>query len=119
MNKCDLGEHADWRGVEGVRISCLKSDGIAQLDEAIFAKITGSGAAQRDWSVAINARHEAALQTVLRFAEAAREAFTNGLSPEFVAEELRGSLSAVGDVLGRVDHEDVLGKIFSTFCIGK
>ena len=119
LNKCDLGEHADWRGVEGVRISCLKSEGIAQLDEAIFAKITGGEAAQRDWSVAINARHEAALQTVLRFAEAAREAFTSGLSPEFVAEELRGSLGAVGEILGRVDHEDVLGKIFSTFCIGK
>ena len=119
LNKRDLGEHADWRGVEAVRISCLKNDGIAQLDEAIFAKITGGGAAQRDWSVAINARHEAALQTALRFTEAAREAFTSGLSPEFVAEELRGSLSAVGDILGRVDHEDVLGKIFSTFCIGK
>ena len=52
-------------------------------------------------------------------AEAAREAFTNGLSPEFVAEELRASLNAVGDILGRVDHEEVLGKIFSTFCIGK
>ena len=119
LNKCDLGEHADWRGVEGVRISCLKSDGIARLDEAIVAKITGGETAQRDWSVAINARHEAALQTVLRFADAAREAFASGLSPEFVAEELRGSLGAVGDILGRVDHEEVLGKIFSTFCIGK
>ncbi len=119
LNKSDLGEHACWRGVEGVRISCLKSEGIAALDDAIVAKITGGETAQRDWSVAINARHEAALQTVLRFAEAAREAFTSGLSPEFVAEELRGSLGAVGDVLGRVDHEDVLGEIFSTFCIGK
>ena len=119
LNKSDLGEHASWRGVEGVRISCLKNDGIAQLDAAIVAKITGGETAQRDWSVAINVRHEAALQTTLRFAEAAREAFTSGLSPEFVAEELRGSLGAVGDILGRVDHEDVLGKIFSTFCIGK
>ena len=119
LNKGDLPEHESWRGVEGVRISCLKNDGIAQLDEAIFAKITGGEAAQRDWSVAINARHEAALQTALRFAEAARQAFADGLSPEFVAEELRASLSAIGDILGRVDHEEVLGKIFSTFCIGK
>ena len=100
-------------------ISCLKNEGLAQLGDAIIAKITGGDAAQRDWSVAINARHEAALQAALRFADAAREAFTSGLSPEFVAEELRASLSAVGDILGRVDHEEVLGKIFSTFCIGK
>ena len=119
LNKCDLGEHETWRGVEGVRISCLKNEGLAQLGDAIFAKITGGAAAQRDWSVAINARHEAALQTALRFADAAREAFASGLSPEFVAEELRAALNAVGDILGRVDHEEVLGKIFSTFCIGK
>ena len=119
LNKSDLGEHESWRGVEGVRISCLKNEGIAQLDDAIVARITGGETAQRDWTVAINARHEAALQTALRFADAAREAFTSGLSPEFVAEELRGSLCAVGDILGRVDHEEVLGKIFSTFCIGK
>ena len=119
LNKSDLGEHESWHGVEGVRISCLKSEGIAALDDAIVAKITGGDTAQRDWSVAINARHEAALQTALRFTEAAREAFTNGLSPEFVAEELRAALNAVGDILGRVDHEEVLGKIFSTFCIGK
>ena len=119
LNKRDLGEHPDWCGVEGVRISCLKNEGIAQLEEAIVAKILGGDAAHRDWSVAINARHEAALQTALRFADAAREAFTGGLSPEFVAEELRAALNAVGEILGRVDHEEVLGKIFSTFCIGK
>jgi len=119
LNKRDLGEHTDWRGVEGVRISCLKNEGVAQLEEAIVGKIMGGEAAHRDWSVAINARHEAALQTALRFADAAREAFASGLSPEFVAEELRAALNAVGDILGRVDHEEVLGKIFSTFCIGK
>ena len=119
LNKSDLGEHESWHGVEGVRISCLKNEGIAQLDDAILAKITGGETAQRDWSVAINTRHEAALQTALRFADAAREAFTGGLSPEFVAGELRAALNAVGEILGRVDHEEVLGKIFSTFCIGK
>ena len=119
LNKSDLGENESWHGVEGVRISCLKSQGIEQLADAIFAKIAGGNAAQRDWSVAINARHEAALQTALRFADAAREAFTSGLSPEFIAEELRAALNAIGDILGRVDHEEVLGKIFSTFCIGK
>jgi tRNA modification GTPase len=118
LNKCDLGEHESWRR-EGVRISCLKNEGIAQLEEAIVEKIMGGDAAHRDWSVAINARHEAALKTALRFCDAARQAFASGLSPEFVAEELRAALNAVGDILGRVDHEEVLGKIFSTFCIGK
>ncbi len=119
LNKADLGEHEEWRGIEGVRISCLEERGLAQLDEAIAGRINGGEAAGRDWSVAINARHKAALEVALRFLHAAREAMVSELSPEFVAEELRGALDAVGDVVGRADAEDVLGRIFATFCIGK
>ena len=53
------------------------------------------------------------------FATAGRQALTDGLSPEFVAEELRGALDAVGEIVGKADSEEILGKIFSTFCIGK
>ena len=119
LNKVDLGEHANWRGVEGVRLSCLKGEGIEALSEAIVAHIIGGQAAHRDWSVPINARHQACLQTAQKLANAAREAFTAGLSPEFVAEDLRGALDAVGEIVGKADSEEILGKIFSTFCIGK
>lgn len=119
LNKTDLGEHESWRGVEAVRISCLTGEGTDALAAAIVARVTGGGTAQRDWSVAINARHQACLEGAQRFAAAAREALTGGLSPEFVAEEVRAALDAVGEVVGKADSEDVLGKIFSTFCIGK
>ena len=119
LNKADLGEHAGWRGVEAVRISCLKNDGLAQLEDAIIARITGGQAAQRDWSVAINARHHACLAKALAYSNAAHRALADALSPEFVAEELRGALDAVGEVVGKADSEEILGKIFSTFCIGK
>ena len=119
LNKVDLGEHGSWRGVEAVRISCLSGVGIEALAEAIVARVTGGQAAQRDWSVAINARHQACLESAGKFVDAARQALTGGLSPEFVAEELRSALEAVGEVVGKADAEDVLGKIFSTFCIGK
>ena len=119
LNKSDLGEHPGWRGVEGVRISCLKNAGLTQLEDAIIARITGGHAAHRDWSVAINARHHACLAKALEYSNAARRALDDGLSPEFVAEELRGALDAVGEVVGKADSEEILGKIFSTFCIGK
>lgn len=119
LNKIDLGEDASWRGVEGVRLSCLQSSGVEELVEAIFVRIVGGGAAHRDWSVAINARHADALHRARGLAEAARGALTEGLSPEFVAEELRGALGAVGEIVGQTEHEEILGKIFSTFCIGK
>jgi len=50
---------------------------------------------------------------------AAIKALGEGISPEFVAEELRGAMDAVGEVVGRADTEELLGKIFATFCIGK
>jgi tRNA modification GTPase len=119
LNKTDLGEHPSWRAVEGVRVSCLRGEGVELLGDAIFKQITGGHAMHRDWSVAINARHQACLQSAKKFSEAARHAFTTGLSPEFVAEELRAALDAVGEIVGKADSEEILGKIFSTFCIGK
>jgi tRNA modification GTPase len=119
LNKVDLGEHECWHGVEAVRISCLTGEGTDALAEAIVARVTGAQGTHRDWSLAINARHQACLETANRFSDAARQALISGLSPEFVAEELRSALDAVGEVVGKADSEDVLGRIFSTFCIGK
>ncbi len=119
LNKADLGEDPAWSGVDAVRISCMESDGLGALEEAITAKIFGGHTAHRDWSVAINARHQACLQLARKYADAARSALTDGLSAEFAAEELRAALNAVGEVVGRVDTEDLLGRIFSSFCIGK
>jgi len=119
FNKIDLGEHPCWQAVDGVRISCLTGEGIEALAKAIVESVAGGSTAHRDWSLAINARHADCLRRARDFAEAARGALTSGLSPEFVAEELRGTLDAVGEVVGKVDSEEILGKIFSTFCIGK
>ena len=119
LNKSDLHEHPAWKDWEAVRISCLEGTGIAALSEAIVERVAGGAAAHRDWSLAINARHADCLRRAGDFAHAARGALTSYLSPEFVAEELRGALDAVGEVVGKADSEEILGKIFSTFCIGK
>ncbi len=119
LNKCDLGEDESWAGVAAVRISCLKGEGLAQLEEAVVAKVFEGQAARRDWTVAVNARHQACLQRALRYSEAARTGMADHLSPEFIAEELRGALDAVGEIVGRADTEDLLDRIFGAFCIGK
>ncbi len=119
LNKTDLGEHPSWSGVEAVRISCLQAEGIDTLAQAIEERVIVGGVAARDWSVAINARHQAALQSALKMVIAAEQGMSDGISAEFIAEEVRGALDAVGDVIGKTDTEDLLGKIFSTFCIGK
>jgi tRNA modification GTPase len=40
-------------------------------------------------------------------------------APEFAAVDLREALLAIGEVTGRVDVEEILGAVFSQFCIGK
>jgi len=122
LNKIDLGEHPSWAGCEGVRISCLESAdsrGIEPLADAIFEQAMGRGMTSGDFAVAINARHQTCLKSADHYAQAACQAFADGLSAEFIALELRSALDAVGDIVGRVETEDLIGKIFSTFCLGK
>jgi tRNA modification GTPase len=119
LNKIDLGEDETWNGIEAVRVSCETGAGFDSLADAIEARVFGGGAAHRDWSVAINARHQTCLERALGFLQAARGAFDQNLSPEFIAEELRAALDAVGEVAGKADIDELLGVIFGRFCIGK
>jgi len=58
-------------------------------------------------------------QCLERAAEALSAAQTPGLPGEVVADLLRRAGDAIGRLTGRIDVEEVLGSIFSTFCIGK
>jgi tRNA modification GTPase len=118
LNKSDLGEHGDWAGVDAARISCRTNAGLDALETAMVAAATG-GAMQADWTLAVNARHAACLERAQRDLTAALDAFAEGLSPEFIAEELRAAMEAIGDIAGRADSEELLGVIFGQFCIGK
>lgn len=122
LNKHDLGEHEDWRDFSNehaARISCRTGAGLEKLADTIFERVMCGDARLEDSSVAINARHQTCLKNAAQFLDAARQTMCDGLSPEFVAIELRTALDAVGEVVGKADTEELLGKIFSTFCIGK
>ncbi len=119
LNKIDRGEHEEWAGAEGVRLSCTEKQGIDTLTEAIFAKLGGPGANWGADLVAINARHKRCLARAAEDLANARQRLAGGESPEFTALELRSALDAIGEVVGKTDVEEILGEIFSTFCIGK
>ena len=118
LNKCDLPEHADWRGVEGLRISCATGQGRAELEQAIenlFLHDSG----ERDSLASINTRHRYALQQALDAIARARQSMEAAESPEFTDVDLREALDALGSITGRIDTEDILSRVFSTFCLGK
>ena len=118
LNKCDLPEHADWQGVEALRISCRTGQGQEELATAITTRfLHGNG--EEDSLAAINTRHRYALRQALEFLAAARAGLMSGLSPELTDIDLRAALDALGSISGRVDTEDILTRVFATFCLGK
>jgi tRNA modification GTPase len=64
-----------------------------------------------------NVRHAAALEQTVSALDRAREALP--LGEEIALEDLRGALSALGEITGEVANDDLYDRIFSTFCIGK
>lgn len=118
-NKIDLVENLPGVFPEALAISCADGTGCEALVEAIVARVRISPAPPRESPAAINARHQACLQKARAALEAALERFAAGLAPEFVAIDLRAALQAAGEVVGVVETDDILGRIFGTFCIGK
>jgi len=119
LNKKDLGEDPAWKAIHGVRISCLTGDGLDRLADEVFRRILGGNMDSGDSLVAISVRHQGCLQAAAVFCEVARRGIHERFSPELIAMELRAALDAVGEVVGKADTEELLGEIFSTFCIGK
>ena len=118
LNKIDL-----WRGGEMpaamVPVCCLDGRGLEELVGAIMAVTDLAAVWRMEEVVAVNARHQHCLKTARDYLEDARRSLERGDAPELTALELRSALAAIGEITGAVDSEEVLGKIFSTFCIGK
>lgn len=118
LNKVDLIETPS-ASVAEFSISCKTGQGIPELVAALARKAGHQALALRDSAAAINARHQGCLLRSLENLRSARRLLQAGSEPELVAIELRAAMDAVGEVAGRLDAEDILGKIFSSFCIGK
>ena len=66
-----------------------------------------------------NLRHYQALRNALTALSRSREALTAGVSTEFVTQDIREALYHIGTICGQVTSDEILGSIFSRFCIGK
>jgi tRNA modification GTPase len=64
-------------------------------------------------------RHIVALTEAAQYLAQAKKSLLAGLPGELVAEDLKQVQVALGEITGQVTSDDLLGKIFSSFCIGK
>jgi tRNA modification GTPase len=119
LNKVDLVKDRSSLK-QGLLISCRTGEGIEALVSAILKKVTGraEGESAPD-GAAINARHQACLKKAALSLQQAILLLKEATPPELVAVELRTTLYSVGEIVGEAGTEEILGKIFSSFCIGK
>jgi tRNA modification GTPase len=126
-NKNDLPRQLDLSAAFEIRnskfeiteVCCTSGQGIESLKDAI-KHLVWSGKVSAEMSqVTINSRHQDALNRARFSARAAADALRDDFSLELVAMDLHIAANAVGEVVGKTTTEDLLDKIFSSFCLGK
>ncbi|MBK1671809.1 tRNA uridine-5-carboxymethylaminomethyl(34) synthesis GTPase MnmE [Ectothiorhodospira shaposhnikovii] len=98
-------------------ISAHTGEGISTLREALKSQLHYSGHPEGLFTA--RRRHLDALARTRDHVQAANDQLIVTRATELVAEELRLAQEALGEITGRVSADDLLGEIFSSFCIGK
>ena len=106
-----------------IETSVLHSKGVENLKSAILTEVLVShdvGDPRTSVSTIVtNVRHYDALRRAKADLSCAIDSLCQRQSPEFVALDLRGCLDQLGEIVGKTTNEDILGRIFSQFCVGK
>lgn len=99
-----------------VNVSCETGAGIDDLITALCAKV---GFHPPENSLIARTRHLDALRRTADYLLEAHEQLTVFQAGELVAESLRQAQQSLGEITGEFSANDLLGKIFGSFCIGK
>ncbi len=110
INKADLAETTG----DGLWVSAKTGRGLDELAELVRQR---AGMTENEAPFTARSRHVEALALCETNLTAAQAALHLGL--EIIAEELRAAHDACGTIVGTVTPDDLLGRIFSEFCIGK
>lgn len=98
-----------------IRVSAPTGEGLGALRSALESLCFGASAGAS--GLALTVRHVQAVEDAR--AALARSRLASSAGPEYVAQDLREALDALGQITGRISSDDLLGRIFSAFCIGK
>ena len=124
-SKKDLGESAAI-GLMGlasapaaaVTLSAITGEGLAELEAAISALFPAGDPADAG-SLLTDARQEDAVARALGAIRRAQDSMAAGLTPDAILTDAEDALNAVGELTGHTAREEIVGAIFSRFCVGK
>jgi tRNA modification GTPase len=104
----------------GLAVSALTGRGLGELRQALSERLFGGLRGGDMEPLLTRERHRTALQRgSAALAEAMAELETGGGDAVLVAHHLRQAVTALDELVGLVDVEEVLGRVFARFCVGK
>jgi tRNA modification GTPase len=118
-NKCDLRRSADVEKLEPVWVSAKTGEGLDALRDAIRHALGDKRSEGVAEFVLTSARQNEEVLRAITALRAAEAALRSATPHEMVLLDLYEALSALNELTGEITTEDILGRIFSTFCIGK
>ncbi len=104
---------------DAVRVSALRGDGIDELHAKIISAVAPGGRVEQEGGFITSLRHEQLLKEARQALEHARQAVLVGIPHEMLLLDLYAALSPIDAITGATTADDILNRIFSTFCIGK
>lgn len=115
VNKSDL---VTTDAANGIAISAKHGENIDQLRSALTEAVLGDFDMANE-TIVSNARHHAELLETKEALEKALHGLETGITGDFVAMDIRQAMYHLGSITGDISTDDLLGNIFSKFCIGK
>ena len=117
MNKCDLVKDDYCKQKDVLYVSSLTGQGISELIEEILVRLGVDEGSETPFLA--RKRHQVSISEALHFVNLSIQELKTGAGLELVAENLRLAHESLGEVLRPMSADDLLGEIFSKFCIGK
>jgi tRNA modification GTPase len=123
LNKADLVDTLDMdAGLVGhlvYVISAKTGVGVEMVKSALRAQLVSGGFEASEGVTVTNVRHRDALRRAGEFLGQALESVQCGMAGELVSIDVRAAADALGEITGAITTDEILGRIFSEFCIGK
>jgi tRNA modification GTPase len=123
LNKADLADKvkvdAALAGHPAYPISAKTGLGVEPVKSALRAQLVSGGFEAAESVTVTSVRHRDALRRAAESLGQALESVQCGMAGELVSIDVRAAADALGEITGAITTEEILGRIFSEFCIGK
>jgi tRNA modification GTPase len=100
-----------------VFVSAKRKENISMISESLVKAVAFDP--EEEGVIVSNARHHEALGAVLEAIESIEQGFVNDIPSDLIAVDIRKALHHLGEITGEITNDELLGNIFSRFCIGK